>query len=149
MRDLSNLKPNKGANRKPKRIGRGIASGWGKTAAKGHKGQKARKGGGIAPGFEGGQTPLYRRLPKRGFTPHSRNRFNIVNVSQLAVFKEGDRVDSKLFLGSGLLRKPGLPVKLLGNGSLDKKLTVVVSKASAGAVEIIKKAGGSVEIKGS
>ena len=92
---------------------------------------------------------MYRRLPKRGFTPHTRNRFNIVNVSQLSVFQEGDRVDTKLFFGSGLLRKPSLPVKLFGNGTIDKKITVVVSKASASAVELIKKAGGSVEIKGS
>lgn len=146
MKNLGNLSPAPGSNKKNKRLGRGIGSGLGKTSGKGHKGQKARKGGGIAPGFEGGQTPLYRRLPKRGFTNTSfKTVWNIINLSQLNVFDNGTEVTVELLSEKGLLHSSRNPVKILGNGSLEKNLTVKVQKLSNSAKSAIEKAGGKVE----
>lgn len=146
MKNLGNLHPAEGSNKNTKRLGRGPGSGQGKTAGKGHKGQKARKGGGIAPGFEGGQTPLYRRLPKYGFT-NARNKksFHLINLTDLNVFNEGDVVDKESIVKMGLLRKVSHGVKLLANGALEKKLVVKVEKVSKTAKEAVEKMGGSVE----
>lgn len=147
LKNLGNVVPAKGSNIKVKRLGRGIGSGLGKTSARGGKGQTARKGGGIRAGFEGGQMPLYRRLPKRGFTNLFANRFNVVNVSALNRFEAGATVDLAALKKAGLIRFDNLPVKLLGKGKLEKKLTVVVSKASASAKQAVEKSGGKVEEK--
>ena len=145
LKNLGNLKPAKGSNKNRKRKGRGPGSGNGKTAGKGHKGQKARAGGGIAPGFEGGQMPLYKRLPKRGFKNPFRVRYNPINLEMLNRFSDGERVSVETLRSAGLVKSPKDPVKLLGRGSLDKKLTLVVNKASASAIEAVKKVGGTVE----
>ena len=129
---LHELKYTEGARRNSKRIGRGHGSGWGKTAGKGSKGQNARSGGGVALGFEGGQTPIWRRLPKRGFTNFTRKEFSIVNI--------------ELLKQAGLVRKELDGVKILGVGELEKKLTVKANKFSKSAVEAIEKAGGKVEV---
>lgn len=147
MKNLGNLSPAPGSNLKKKRLGRGPGSGLGKTAARGGKGQTARKGGGIRAGFEGGQTPLYRRLPKRGFTSPFRVEYNVVNLSVLDKLDAGTKVTPELLNEKGLLRNPANPVKVLGNGELKKKLMVAVHKVSATAKSAIEKAGGSVEIK--
>lgn len=147
MKTLGNLSPAKGSNTRKKRLGRGIGSGLGKTSARGGKGQTARKGGGIRFGFEGGQTPLYRRLPKRGFTNPFRQEFNAVNLSSLDRFESGTKITQELLKASGLLRNPRFPVKILGKGELKKKLIVAVDKVSAAAKVAIEKAGGSVVVK--
>lgn len=147
MKTLGNLSPAPGSNIKKKRLGRGPGSGLGKTAARGGKGQTARKGGGIRAGFEGGQTPLYRRLPKRGFNSPFRVEFNIVNLSALDKLDAGTKVTPELLRDKGLLRNPANPVKVLGKGELKKKLMVAVHKVSATAKSAIEKAGGSVEVK--
>ena len=147
MKNLGNLSPAPGSNLKKKRLGRGPGSGLGKTAARGGKGQTARKGGGIRAGFEGGQTPLYRRLPKRGFTSPFRVEYNVVNLSVLDKLDAGTKVTPELLNEKGLLRNPANPVKVLGNGELKKKLMVAVHKVSATAKSAIEKAGGSVELK--
>ena len=146
MKNLGNLSPNLGSNKDKKRLGRGIASGQGKTAGKGHKGQKARKGGGVAPGFEGGQTPLYRRLPKYGFT-NARNKkeYHIISLNDLNSFDAGTVVDGKLLAESGIIRKLKFPVKLLGNGNLEKQLTVKINKVTTGAKTAIEKVGGNIQ----
>ncbi len=146
-KNLGNIAPAKGSNIKIKRLGRGIGSGLGKTSAHGGKGQTARAGGGIRAGFEGGQMPLYRRLPKRGFTNLFANRFNTINVSDLNRFEAGARIDREVLLKAGLIPSGSLPVKLLGNGKLEKKLTVLVNKASASAKQAVEKLGGNVEEK--
>ncbi len=145
MKNLGNVAPAKGSNIKIKRIGRGIGSGLGKTSAHGGKGQTARAGGGIRAGFEGGQMPLYRRLPKRGFTNLFAKRFNSINVSDLNRFESGARIDREALTKAGLVRFDDLPMKLLGNGKLEKKLTVLVNKASASAKQAVEKLGGKVE----
>jgi|LakMenEpi03Aug12_release.lakeMendotaPanAssembly.Ray.scaffolds.fasta_scaffold42452_4 large subunit ribosomal protein L15 len=147
MKTLGNLSPARGSNTKKKRLGRGPGSGLGKTAARGGKGQTARKGGGIRAGFEGGQTPLYRRLPKRGFTSPFRVEYNVVNLSVLDKLDAGTKVTPELLRDKGLLRNPANPVKVLGKGELKKKLMVAVHKVSATAKSAIEKAGGSVEVK--
>lgn len=129
-----------------KRLGRGHGSGLGKTSGKGHKGQNARSGGGVALGFEGGQTPLYRRLPKRGFTNFTRVEYAIVNVEALNCFDEGVEVTPVLLKSAGLVRKELDGVKILGNGKLEKKLTVKAHKFSKTAVAAIEKAGGTAEV---
>lgn len=146
LKTLGNLKPNKGSHRERKRIGRGIGSGTGKTSGKGHKGQTARKGGSIRPGFEGGQTPLYRRLPKRGFTPVTRNRFNIVNLDQINNIKDVDVIDRSVMEKAGLIRRTAWPVKLLGRGKLERKVTITVDKASESASKTVASAGGEVKL---
>jgi large subunit ribosomal protein L15 len=145
MKTLSNLSPAKGSNKKVKRLGRGPGSRTGKTAGKGHKGQTARKGGGIRAGFEGGQMPLYRRLPKRGFTNTNRTVYNIVNLKQLTGFTAGGVVDNNSLNAAGLLKNQDNPVKILGLGEVNVALTVKVQKISASAKAAIEKAGGSVQ----
>ena len=142
---LNTLKPAVGATRDRKRIGRGPGSGHGKTATKGHKGQKARSGGSIKPGFEGGQMPMQRRLPKRGFEPLSRKEFVVINVSQLDIFDAGSIVDTAAITGRGLASNIRDGIKILAKGKITKALTVKAHKFSAAAKEQIIAAGGSVE----
>ncbi len=144
---LDRLSPPKGAVKKRKRIGRGNASGWGRNAGRGEKGQKSRAGSGVKPGFEGGQMPLQRRMPKRGFHNKFRIENRIVNLSDLSrVFKAKEVVDAASLIERGLLRKGVTPVKVLGNGELGIALTVKAEKFSKTAIEKIKAAGGSVEV---
>ncbi len=144
---LHELAPQPGAKHSPKRVGRGMGSGLGKTSGRGQKGQKARSGGGKKEGFEGGQMPLQRRLPKFGFTNIFRKEFAIVNVGDLSrVFKANAVVNEDSLLETGLLKKIGEGVKVLGNGSIDKALTVQVRKISAAARQKIEAAGGKVEV---
>lgn len=144
---LHDLKPSEGAkSRSPKRVGRGYGSGLGKTSGKGHKGQKARSGGGVRPGFEGGQMPLYRRLPKRGFTNIFATKYSIINIVDLNRFDENTVVTPELLLEEGLIKKLNDGVKILGDGDLDKKLTVKAHKFSKSAAEKIEAAGGKVEV---
>ena len=143
---LHELSPNLGAVKDVKRIGRGHGSGQGKTAGKGHKGQKARSGGGVRPGFEGGQTALARRIPKRGFNNIFRTEYATVNVSDLEKFVDGTTVDLELLKASGLVKKELDGVKILGNGELTKNLTVKAAKFTAAAKEKIEKAGGKAEV---
>lgn len=131
----------------PKRVGRGTGSGMGKTSTRGHKGQNARSGGGVRPGFEGGQMPLFRRLPKRGFTNIWRRDYDVVNLSALNVFEDGTHVGKEELVSRGLIRANAVRVKILGNGDLKRKLTVSADKFSAVAKEKIEKLGGSVEVK--
>jgi large subunit ribosomal protein L15 len=145
MKSLENLHPAPGSNKNKKRLGRGPGSGKGGTSGKGHKGQKARKSGNVRAGFEGGQTPLYRRLPKRGFKNPSRIEYNPINLDALNVFDAGTVVTAELLAQGGLLRKPGMPVKLLGRGELTKSLTIKLHKMSGAAKAAVEKAGGKVE----
>ncbi len=147
MLTLSNLSPHPGSRKQRKRVGRGPGSGHGKTAARGHKGQKARSGGGNKPGFEGGQMPLQRRLPKRGFTNIFKQEYAIVNVQDLERFEVGARVDRATLIAHGLVHKRDLLVKLLGKGELSKSLTVVVDKISDGARKKVEAASGTIEAK--
>ena len=144
---IHELGPAEGATTNSKRVGRGVGSGLGKTAGKGHKGQKARSGGSIRRGFEGGQTPLYRRIPKRGFKNHFAVEYAVVNLSDLEQFDNGTVVDAKLLLDEGIIRKEIDGVKVLGNGTLTKKLTVVANKFSKTAEEKIQAVGGKTEVK--
>ncbi|EVX32356.1 50S ribosomal protein L15, partial [Staphylococcus aureus H33602] len=121
---LHELKPAEGSRKERNRVGRGVATGNGKTSGRGHKGQKARSGGGVRPGFEGGQLPLFRRLPKRGFTNINRKEYAIVNLDQLNKFEDGTEVTPALLVESGVVKNEKSGIKILGNGSLDKKLTV-------------------------
>ena len=145
---MHELKPAEGAKTAAKRLGRGIGSGLGKTSGKGHKGQKARSGGGVRPGFEGGQMPLVRRIPKRGFNNRFRKVYSIVNIAALEdKFENGAVVDAEALIVSGILSKiEDAGVKVLGGGELTKALTVKADKFSASAKEAIEKAGGSVEV---
>ena len=142
---LHELSPAPGSNTKAFRKGRGNGSGSGKTAGKGHKGQNARSGGGVRPGFEGGQMPLYRRLPKRGFTNRNTKDIVAINVDRLNVFEDGETVTISALVEKGVVSNPRDGVKLLGNGNLEKKLTVKVTAVSQGAKEKIEALGGSVE----
>ncbi|MDD2591526.1 MAG: 50S ribosomal protein L15 [Erysipelotrichaceae bacterium] len=143
---LNELTYNEGSRRSVKRLGRGQGSGQGKTAGKGHKGQNARSGGGVAIGFEGGQTPLWRRLPKRGFTNFTRKEYAIVNVEALNRFAEGSEVTPELLKNSGLLKKQMAGVRVLGNGKLEKALTIKAHKFSSSALKAIEDAGGKAEV---
>jgi len=143
--DLNTLKPALGSTKDRKRIGRGTGSGHGKTATKGHKGQKARSGGSIKAGFEGGQMPLQRRLPKRGFTPLERVEYAVVNIGQLDAFEAGAEVDATTLAAKGLVKGKNCLVKILGNGDITKSLKVAATKFSQSAKEKIVAAGGSVE----
>lgn len=147
MLNLSNLSPHPGARKQRKRVGRGPGSGHGKTAARGHKGQKARSGGTSRPGFEGGQMPLQRRLPKRGFTNIFKQEYAIVNVQDLERFEAGTRVDRATLIAQGLVHKHDLLVKVLGKGELSKSLIVAVDKISDGARKKVEAAAGTVEAK--
>jgi large subunit ribosomal protein L15 len=142
---LNTLKPAVGATRDRKRIGRGPGSGHGKTATKGHKGQKARSGGSIKPGFEGGQMPMQRRLPKRGFEPLSRKEYVVINISQLDIFESGSVVDPSVVISRGLASNIRDGIKVLAKGKITKPLIVKAHKFSAAAKEQIIAAGGSVE----
>ena len=144
--DLSNLKPAVGSTKTRKRIGRGPGSGTGKTAGKGHKGQKARSGGSIKPGFEGGQMPMQRRLPKRGFSPLTKKVYALVNLRDLELFDAGSVVDLDMLTKSGLVNSIGDGVKILGTGELTKALTVKAHKFSKSAEEKIVAAGGKAEV---
>mgnify|MGYP000939172933 CR=1 FL=1 len=144
--ELHNLKPSEGSTHSKKRLGRGVGSGTGKTAGKGTKGQNARSGGGTRPGFEGGQTPFFKRMPKRGFTNRFRKEYAIVNVSELNKYENGTVVTPELLLQDRLIRKVLSGVKVLGDGILEKKLTVKANKFTGSAVEKIEAAGGSVEV---
>jgi large subunit ribosomal protein L15 len=143
---LSELRPAEGATSNRKRVGRGKGSGLGKTAGMGHKGLRARSGGGTKPGYEGGQMPLQRRLPKRGFVNTFRKEWAIVNVKELNRFPAGAVVDAEALRREGLIKGPADGVKLLGDGELTRKLTVKVDKASRTAVEKVVAAGGTVEV---
>ncbi|MBN2333666.1 MAG: 50S ribosomal protein L15 [Deltaproteobacteria bacterium] len=145
MVELANLGKNPGAGSKRKRIGRGTGSGYHKTAGRGHKGQKSRSGGTIPVWFEGGQMPLQRRLPKRGFNNIFRTEYEILNVHQLNCFQDGDIVDLAALQANGLVRKSSSLVKVLGNGLLSRKITVKVHKFSATARDKIVQAGGQAE----
>jgi len=147
MLTLSNLAPQKGAKKKRKRVGRGPGSGRGKTSTRGHKGQKARSGGAKGAGFEGGQTPLYRRLPKRGFKNPFRVEYQVVNLDRIdKVFSEGETVDPESLLQKRLISKKNMPIKILGRGSVSKPLTVKVHAISKKAKSVIESAGGRVEL---
>jgi large subunit ribosomal protein L15 len=144
---LNELKPVAGAKHAKKRVGRGIGSGNGKTSGRGQKGQNARSGGGVRPGYEVGQTPLYKRLPKRGFTNIHAHEYAIVNLGDInALFEAGSVVDLEALKKVGLVKKEHEGVKILGNGELDKALTIKAAKFSKSAVEKISKAGGTVEV---
>ena len=142
---LHELSPAPGSAKDAWRKGRGPGSGNGKTAGKGHKGQNARSGGGVRPGFEGGQLPLYRKLPKRGFTNHFAKEYAIINVSDLNKFEDGATVNLETLMNAGIIRKPLDGLKVLGNGDLTKKLTVKATVFSATAKEKIEAAGGKIE----
>ncbi len=137
-----------GSRPKRKRLGCGVASGQGKTGGRGHKGQKSRSGGKVMRGFEGGQMPLIRRLPKRGFTSRNKECYQLVNVGQLAVFENGGVVDTRALFEAGLVRSSGSPVKLLARGDLDVALEIRVDAASKAAVAKIEKADGRVIVTG-
>ena len=143
---LNELKPVEGARHYKKRVGRGTGSGLGKTSTRGHKGQNARSGGGVRPGFEGGQTPLFKRLPKRGFTNINRLEYAVVNVNDLNTFEAGSVVDLQALKQKGLVKKEYEGVKVLGNGELKVALTVKAKKFSETAKEKISAAGGSIEV---
>ncbi|GEN31993.1 large subunit ribosomal protein L15 [Cerasibacillus quisquiliarum] len=143
---LHELKPEEGSRKKRNRVGRGMASGHGKTSGRGHKGQKARAGGKVRPGFEGGQTPLFQRLPKRGFTNINRKEYAIVNLDTLNRFEDGTTITPELLLQEGIVKNLKSGVKILGNGTLDKKYTVKAHKFSASAKEAIETAGGKAEV---
>lgn len=143
---LENLSPAEGSTREVKRIGRGHGSGNGKTAGKGHKGQKARAGHGQRPGFEGGQMPLQRRIPKRGFNNIFRVEYATVNVSQLNVFENGAVVDAQALVDAGLVKKTLGGIKILGGGELKRKLTVSAAAFSKSAEEKINAAGGKAQV---
>ena len=144
---LQELKPAIGSTTAPKRLGRGVGSQLGKTSGKGHKGAKARSGGGKRPGFEGGQMPLTRRLPKRGFTNIFGKEYAAVNVDKLNVFEDGTLITPALLVEQGIIKKTLDGVKILGGGELTKKLTVAVEKVTDSAKEKIEAIGGKVEVK--
>ena len=143
---MHELAPAIGSTKEAKRIGRGHGSGNGKTAGKGHKGQKARAGHGMSPGFEGGQMPLQRRVPKRGFNNIFAKEWLAINVAALEVFEDGTVVDAAALAQKGIIKKANLPVKVLGNGKITKKLEVKLNAFSASAAEKIAAAGGKTEV---
>ena len=143
---LQELRPAEGSTQSVKRVGRGTGSGLGKTSGKGHKGAKARSGGGKRPGFEGGQMPLTMRLPKRGFTNNFRKEYVAINVSRLEVFDDGATVTPVELIEMGIIKKIGDGVKIMGDGELTKKLTVLATKFTATAKEKIEAAGGKAEV---
>lgn len=143
---LHDLAPAKGSKKRKKRVGRGMASGNGKTSGRGHKGQKARSGGGVRPGFEGGQMPMQRRVPKRGFNNIFKKRYAIINVSDLAKFKENEKLDVNKLLKLKVIRKKHCGLKVLGKGEINKKIEITAKKFSKTAEEKIKNAGGKVNL---
>ncbi|HLU23934.1 50S ribosomal protein L15 [Lederbergia graminis] len=143
---LHELKPAEGSRKERNRLGRGTGSGNGKTAGKGHKGQKARSGGGVRLGFEGGQTPLFQRLPKRGFTNINRKEYAVVNLDALNRFEDGTEVTPELLIETGVVRNEKSGIKILAKGNIEKKLTVKANKFSSAAQEAIEAAGGKTEV---
>ena len=143
---LHELQPAEGSTTAKKRLGRGVGSGLGKTSGKGHKGAKARSGGGKRPGFEGGQMPLYRRVPKKGFNNIFGTDYAAVNVERLEVFEDGAVVDAQALKDAGIIKKELGGVKIMGNGDLTKKLTVKAAKVTASAKEKIEALGGKAEV---
>ncbi|ELH8525436.1 50S ribosomal protein L15 [Staphylococcus pseudintermedius] len=143
---LHELKPSEGSRELRNRVGRGAGTGNGKTSGRGQKGQKARSGGGVRPGFEGGQLPLFRRIPKRGFTNINRKEYAIVNLDQLNQFEDGTEVTPELLIETGVVKNEKAGIKVLGNGSLEKKLTVKAHKFSASAKAAIEAKGGAQEV---
>jgi large subunit ribosomal protein L15 len=143
---LHELKPAAGSRKERNRVGRGTGSGNGKTSGKGHKGQNARSGGGVRLGFEGGQTPLFRRLPKRGFTNVNRKEYAVVNIDTLNRFEEGTEITPELLIESGIVKSEKAGIKILANGNVEKKLSVKAHKFSAAAKEAIEAAGGKIEV---
>jgi len=143
---LNELSPPAGSRKAPKRLGRGVGSGTGKTAGRGTKGQNSRSGGGVRPGYEGGQMPIHRRLPKRGFTNIFKKQFAVVNVRDLAGFESGSVVDEPALVRLGLVKGKRAGIKLLGNGNIDFPLTVKLDRISKSAKDKIESAGGTVEV---
>ena len=143
---LHELKPAVGSKKAPKRVGRGTGSGLGRNAGKGEKGQNSRSGGGVRPGFEGGQMPLYRRLPKRGFTNIFAKKITSINVDRLNIFENGTEITPELLLETRVISKINDGVKILGNGSIEKNIIVKGCKLSKSAIEKIEAAGGKVEV---
>ncbi len=143
---LHELKPAEGARKERNRVGRGIGSGNGKTSGRGHKGQNARSGGGVRLGFEGGQTPLFQRLPKRGFTNINRKEYAVVNLDALNRFEDGTEVTPELLIETGVVRNEKSGIKILAKGNIEKKLAVKANKFSSAAKEAIEAAGGSTEV---
>lgn len=143
---LNNLKPTEGSRKTKIRRCRGIGSGLGKNGGSGHKGQNSRSGGGVRLGFEGGQLPLYRRLPKRGFKNINHVKYAVVNLADLNSFKDGTKVDMTLLKETGIIKKEFDGLKVLGNGELTSKITIVANKFSQKALEVIKNAGATAEI---
>jgi len=146
MLSINTLKPASGANRKSKRVGRGIGSGHGKTATRGYNGQLSRSGVSVRPGFEGGQMPLYRRLPKRGFTNIFHKEYVVVNLARLAEFDADARIDPIILRDNGIIKNLREDIKILGDGEIDKAIHVRAHRFSKSAIEKIQKAGGSVEV---
>jgi large subunit ribosomal protein L15 len=144
---LNDLRPPEGARKKPKRVGRGEGSGWGKTSGRGHKGQRSRTSGGVPPGFEGGQMPMQRRLPKRGFTNAPfKCKPAIINLRDLNRFEAGSHIDPDGLAAAGIIRKAVDKVKLLGQGTVDRAVTVSVHQVSASARSAVEAAGGKVQL---
>ncbi|MGG4096416.1 50S ribosomal protein L15 [Paenibacillus lautus] len=143
---LHELSPAPGSRKERKRVGRGTSSGTGKTSGRGHKGQNSRSGGGVRPGFEGGQNPLYRRLPKRGFVNPTRKEYAIVNIEELNSFAAGTEVTPEVLVESGIVNNTKSGIKILGNGEITVSLTVKANKFSQSAVEKIEAAGGKTEV---
>jgi large subunit ribosomal protein L15 len=143
---LHELSPAPGSRKERKRLGRGPSSGTGKTSGRGHKGQNARSGGGVRPGFEGGQNPLYRRLPKRGFVNPTRKEYAVLNIEDLNSFATGTEVSPEFLLNNGIVKNAKSGIKILGNGEITVKLTVKANKFSQSAVEKIEAAGGKTEV---
>jgi large subunit ribosomal protein L15 len=143
---LHQLKANEGARKLRTRVGRGIGSGLGKTSGRGILGQGSRSGGSVRPGFEGGQNPLYRRIPKRGFKNFTTLRYDVINIADLSQFKDGTEVNPTLLIEKGLVRSKALAIKVLGNGKIDKKLKVVAHHFSQSALKAITDAGGTTEV---
>ena len=143
---LHELKSAEGSRKERNRVGRGSSSGNGKTSGRGQKGQNSRSGGGVRLGFEGGQTPLFRRLPKRGFTNINRKEYAIVNLETLNRFEDGTEVTPALLVETGIIKAEKSGIKVLGNGQVERKLTVKASKFSQAAKEAIEAAGGSIEV---
>ena len=143
---LNKLSPPDGSRKARKRVGRGVGSGKGKTAGRGTKGHNSRSGGGVRPGFEGGQMPLHRRLPKRGFTNIFKNKIAVINVRDLSIFESGSIVDEAVLVRAGLVKGQRDGIKLLGHGEIKIPLTIKVNGASRSAVEKITAAGGSIEV---
>jgi len=143
---LNNLCPAPKSVKKRKRVGRGCGSGHGSTSCRGSNGQNSRSGGGVRPGFEGGQMPLYRRVPKRGFTNIFKKDYSIINIGQLNIFEEGDVVTQKELIDKGIIKKVDYGVKILANGELNKKLTIKANKFSQKAISKIELVNGKVEV---